>query len=61
MDSTERGAIPSPTEKLTEAEWEQLARETFTLRKSDGGRLPDRRHATAPVWYPPGTVPVTVH
>jgi len=39
--------VPKP-QPLSEADWEQLARETFAERKVDVGRVPDRRRPPLP-------------
>ena len=45
--------MPAPRPKpLTEADWEQIARETFAERKQDIGRTPDRRKPPIPTWRP---------
>jgi hypothetical protein len=44
-----------PAERVSEEEWDDLARETFKERKSDESRQPDRRHEPPPTWYPPET------
>jgi len=50
--------MPKP-QPLTEAEWEQLARETFAERKVDVGRVPDRRRRPPlPAVRPPDEPPV---
>ncbi|HEY3838303.1 MAG TPA: hypothetical protein VGL72_17110 [Bryobacteraceae bacterium] len=58
MEATE--VETAPLDRMTEAEWEELAREAFALRQSDAGRTPERRRVSTPVWYPPETGPVRV-
>lgn len=41
-----------PLTKLTQADWEQIAAETFAERKRDAGRVPDRRRPSIPTWRP---------
>jgi hypothetical protein len=49
---------PPKPQPLTEAEWEQLARETFAERKVDVGRVPNRRRPSVPPVRPDKDPPV---
>jgi hypothetical protein len=58
MKSRSPKVVPMPApppERVSDEEWDQLARETFKERKTDVGRVPDRRREPTPTWYPPET------